>query len=79
MTATELAQQISADIKCWIGASSTERAQAVLDWCQANGVDTSSITARPLAAAMGKFPYWKQGPSDYLDMVNSIAAFLASR
>lgn len=79
MSPQELAQKINRDIVRWTFLSPAERAQAVIDWCQANGVDTASILASPLAIAMSKQPYWMQGPDNYLDMVNSIAAYLAAR
>lgn len=79
MTAHELSQQINADLPRWTFLSPVQRAQAVIDWCQVNRVDTSSILATPLAIAMSRQPESTQGPSDYLDMINSIAAFLATR
>jgi len=78
-TAAELAERINRELPRWAGLERVERAQVVILWCQQNGIDTSSILARPLAAAMALQPYWMQGPENYLDMVKSIAAFLAAR
>lgn len=63
----------------WRTLDGGQRAQAVIDWCQEHQVDTSSILARPLYEAMNQQPYWCQGPSSYLDMIYSIAAFLRAR
>lgn len=78
-TPANLSRQIDADLPRWFLLPPIERAQAVIDWCQLHAVDTSSIMATPLARAMSKQPYWSQGPSNYLDMVRSIAAYLAVR
>lgn len=79
MTRAKQARQIDADIKQWIGVSNIDRASKVLDWCERNGVEVASVMPKHLAAAMGAATYWKQGPSDYLDMVFVLVAFLHSR
>jgi hypothetical protein len=63
----------------WHQLEGDQRAQAVIDWCQGNEIDTASILARPLREAMRNQPYWCQGPDNYMDMIRSIAAFLAAR
>lgn len=80
MNKTELAQAINASMaNRWHKLEGDQRAQAVIDWCQENQIDTASIMARPLREAMKQQPYWCQGPDNYVDMIRSIAAFLAAR
>ena len=79
MIRNEQARMIDAEISQWIGASNLDRATMVLDWCEKNGVEVASVMPKHLAAAMGASVYWKQGPSDYLDLVYALVAFLQSR
>lgn len=80
MDRTQLAHAIREAVDPrWLYLDGDQRAQLVIDWCQANEIDTSSILARPLYEAMKHQPYWCQGPDNYVDMIYSIAAFLAAR
>lgn len=74
----------------WQSIDSVQRAQAAIDWCQANGVDTSSINARGLAGAMNALAgvVLDEGirdgdadfsPVDYVHQIRAIAAYLAAR
>lgn len=80
MNSVEQAQALSAALSNrWLRLDGEQRAQAVIDWCQANQIDTASILAKPLYQAMRLQPFWCQGPENYADMIRSIAAFLAAR
>lgn len=77
----------------WAILTDEARADAVIDWCQQNGIDTSSIVDYQLAAAMAAwsdsmhqervdmgegYPH-EASPADYVHQIRAIAAFLRSR
>lgn len=68
MATIEQANAINNHVQ-WLSTSTPiERAREVLGWCQQEGIYTD-LTAKSLAAGMGHYPYWHQGPTDYLDLV----------
>ena len=78
MASVTEANRIDADLgDQWLQADALmRRAQLVLDWAGVNNIPTT-VTPDMLAAAMGKVPYWCQGPANYLDMLLALRAALA--
>ena len=73
----------------WQSLDRVDRAEAVLEWCDHNGIHTGSIFEHSLAAAVTE---WEQAiaqepggvpveasPADYVNLIRVIAAFLRSR
>jgi hypothetical protein len=76
------------NIPTWGSLTAEQRACAVLDWCLEQGIDTSSIQAYQLAAAMAEANQaiadaddgpFEPSPMDYVHLVRVLAAFLRSR
>lgn len=72
----------------WAILTDEARADAVIDWCQERGIDTSSILGYQLAAAMAEANKtieeddgisYEPSPVDYVRLVQVLAAFLRSR
>lgn len=76
------------NIPRWTEFTADQRADAVIDWCLEQGIDTSSIMGYQLAAAMAEANAmiaendgleFNPSPVDYVHMVRVLAAFLRSR
>ena len=68
MSTLKQAQQINEEVTEWPLDYPEIRSQNVLSWCATNGIKTT-LDGKQLMAAMQRFPYWDQGPANYLDFV----------
>lgn len=76
------------NIPNWARLDAEQRANAVLDWCLEQGINTSSILGYQLAAAMAEQTktieedcdfHLEASPGDYVSLIRVLAAFLRSR
>jgi len=69
-----LAERINNEIEGWCSTiTDIEKARLVVNWCEVNKMN---LTATPtqLHLSMMQMPYWSQGPSDYMSMLQALTA-----
>lgn len=62
----------------WLEMTNAERAAAVITWAQGHGIDTGSVLARPLAAAV-ESNNTRPMPAHFLRMLQAVVAYLGAR
>lgn len=74
----------------WQSMGPNERAMSVIDWCQANGIETGAVLSRGLAAALeagiGSMKeedpdgiFAELSPMEYVHMIRILVAFGRAR